>query len=115
MRVERSKQMFDLRSILKDLNVKEKPERKAVLLSVADEDIKWSYDDKTLNIATLQMTKYELYWLMWRIRVHLRSYEATDWSEMKDILTVILKRLEEEWSRCQFTDAPSAKESSPST
>jgi hypothetical protein len=106
--------MFDLKLILKDLQVKEKPERKATLLSVAQEDIKWNYEDKTVNIATLSMTKYQLYWLMWRVRVHLRSYDAMEWSEMKDVLTIILKQLEGEWERCQFMSATNVKESSPS-
>lgn len=104
--------MLDLKDLLKAV-VKEKPERKEALLAIVEEDVKWSYSDKNDYVVTVLMTKYELHWLMWRIRVHLRSYNAMEWSEMKDVLTTILKRLEGEWAQCQFTGAPSAKESSP--
>jgi hypothetical protein len=102
--------VFNLKDVLKAIEVKEKPERKDTLIAVAEEHIIWTHDDKTKIIATLPMTKYQLHWLMWRIRVHLRSYEAFEWSEMKDVLTVILKQLEEEWDKCQSTAAPNVKE-----
>lgn len=105
--------MFNLRDVLKAVEAKEKPERKDALLAIAEEDVKWSYGDKNDYVITVLMTKYELHWLMWRVRVHLRSYDAMEWSEMKDVLTTILKRLEGEWSRCQpSTVALIAKETS---
>lgn len=58
----------------------------------------WTEDDKTKVWHDLALTRYEHYWLMWRLRVHLRSYEQVEWSEMKDVLTKILTRLEKEWA-----------------
>ena len=105
---------MDLKEIFKSIGVKEKAERKDTLLAVAEENIQWTYEDKTKIAGVLPLTKYQLHWLMWRIRVHLRSYEQIEWSEMKDVLTDILKLLEGEWEKCQLsTVAPIAKETLP--
>ena len=53
----------------------------------------WTPDDHQPKY-TLQLSEYERYWLVWRLTVHLRSYRQYEWSEMKDSLTTILKRLE---------------------
>ena len=107
--------MFDLKSLLKEVGAKEKTERKEALTGIAEEAIKWSTEDKTKVICSLNLTKYQLYWLMWRIKVHLKSYEHFEWSEMKDVLQSVLVMLEGEWSKCQSSSAPSVAESSPSS
>lgn len=103
--------MFDLKSILKDIKVEEKAERKRALIGIVEENIVWSGADKLEPIIHLSLTKYQLYWLMWRVRVHLKSYEHFEWSEMKDVLEVILAKLEEEWTKCQSTVALDVEES----
>lgn len=99
--------MFDLKDILKNIGAKEKTERKAALVSIAEEEIRWTVSDKTDVLCTINLTKYQLYWLMWRIRVHLKSYENFEWSEMKDVLQSVLTMVEGEWSKCQSTSAQS--------
>jgi hypothetical protein len=41
----------------------------------------------------LALSEYERHWLECRIEVHLRSYEAVDWSEMKEVLQTVLTKL----------------------
>ena len=41
----------------------------------------------------LWLSEYQRHWLEWRLIVHLRSYEAMEWSEMKQVLTDILAQL----------------------
>lgn len=54
---------------------------------------RWSHEDK-LPSYSLPLSEYERRWLVTRIQVHLRSYEHYEWSEMKDVLQTVLKRLE---------------------
>jgi hypothetical protein len=42
---------------------------------------------------SLALSEYERYWLECRIDVHLRSYEAVEWSELKEVLQSILTKL----------------------
>ena len=42
----------------------------------------------------LVLSRYQLYWLKWRMIVHLRSYEAMEWSEMKEVLEQVIKLIE---------------------
>lgn len=104
--------MFDLKSLLKEVGAKEKTERRGALIAIAEEDIKWLPQDKTEIMCHIGLTKYQLYWLMWRVRVHLKSYEHFEWSEMKDVLQIVLTMLETEWQKCQSSSAPSVVESS---
>lgn len=53
----------------------------------------WKPEDKELR-HQLALSNYDLYWLYWRLVVHLRSYEQYEWSEMKDALNSIVQRLE---------------------
>ena len=57
-------------------------------------DHKWSAADKEPSID-LNLSRYEAYWLWWRLNVHLKTYEAMEWSEMKEVLQCLMKRLEE--------------------
>ena len=41
----------------------------------------------------LWLSEYQRHWLEWRLMVHLRSYEAMEWSEMKQVLTDIVAQL----------------------
>lgn len=41
----------------------------------------------------LALSEYERHWLECRIAVHLTSYEAVDWSEMKEVLQAVLTKL----------------------
>ena len=102
----------DFKEILKAIGAKEKPERKDALCRIAEEAINWSLEDKTETICHIGLTKYQLHWLMWRIKVHLRSYEPMEWSEMKQVLEQILVMLEKEWEKCQqpSTAAPCVEE-----
>lgn len=54
---------------------------------------RWSPEDK-LPSYSLPLSEYERRWLVTRMQVHLRSYEHYEWSEMKDVLQTVLKRLE---------------------
>ena len=54
---------------------------------------RWKPEDK-LPSHVLELSEYERSWLVTRIAVHLRSYEHYEWSEMKDVLQTVLKRLE---------------------
>lgn len=54
---------------------------------------RWLPEDK-LPSYSLPLSEYERSWLVTRIQVHLRSYEHYEWSEMKDVLQTVLKRLE---------------------
>ena len=54
---------------------------------------RWSPEDK-LPSYSLPLSEYERSWLVTRIQVHLKSYEHYEWSEMKDVLQTVLKRLE---------------------
>lgn len=56
-------------------------------------DHSWSAADKEPSI-NLPLSKYEAYWLWWRLKVHLKSYEALEWCEMKEVLQCLMKRLE---------------------
>lgn len=47
--------------------------------------------DKQISLS-LPLSRYELHWLHWRLVVHLRSYEALEWSEMKEVLQCLVKR-----------------------
>ena len=61
---------------------------------ILDRDHKWSAADKEASMS-LSLSKYEVYWLWCRLEVHLRSYEAMEWSEIKEVLQCLIKRLEE--------------------
>lgn len=39
------------------------------------------------------LTLHEAWWLEWRLRVHLRSYRAMEWTEMETIVSEIVRRL----------------------
>ena len=52
----------------------------------------WSPQDKLPSIS-MELSKYEAHWLYWRLQVHLRSYEAMEWSEMKEVLECLTKRI----------------------
>ena len=69
--------------------------RLAETFSYGDElrTARWSPEDK-LPSYSLPLSEYERSWLVTRIQVHLRSYEHYEWSEMKDVLQTVLKRLE---------------------
>lgn len=54
---------------------------------------RWKPEDK-LPSHVLELSEYERTWLITRIQVHLKSYEHYEWSEMKDVLQSVLKRLE---------------------
>lgn len=58
-----------------------------------EKPIKWTAEDKVQNL-TLILSKYEAHWLMWRLKVHLRSYEALEWSEMKEVLECLVMRIQ---------------------
>ena len=47
------------------------------------------------RIPTMQLSlsEYERFWLECRISVHLRSYEALEWSELKEVLEGVLVKL----------------------
>ena len=109
--------MLALKDILKAVAPKEKVERKQTLIAVAEEQINWNLQDKSEIMYHLPLTKYQLYWLKWRIIVHLRCYNQFEWSEMKDVLEIILKQLEGEWEKCHqpSIDAPIASPTIPQT
>lgn len=69
--------------------------RLAETFSYGDElrTARWSPEDK-LPSYSLPLSEYERSWLVTRIQVHLKSYEHYEWSEMKDVLQTVLKRLE---------------------
>jgi hypothetical protein len=52
----------------------------------------WKPEDR-LPSMTLELSRYEAYWLYWRIKVHLRSYEAMEWSEMKEVLECLITKI----------------------
>ena len=60
---------------------------------ILNRDHKWSAADKEASM-TLNLSRYEAYWLWCRLEVHLRSYEAVEWSEMKEVLQCVLKKIE---------------------
>jgi hypothetical protein len=85
--------MDELNDILNEIGKSTEPSRPRPDLAIAP---RWTEADKQKSFS-LQLSKYELYWLMWRIEVHLRSYEDTEWSEMKDVMMGLLKELKEIW------------------
>ena len=54
---------------------------------------KWSAEDKAPGYINLPLSKYEAYWLWWRLRVHLKSYYMVEWSEMKEVLECLIQRI----------------------
>jgi hypothetical protein len=52
----------------------------------------WSVEDKQPSLS-LALSKYEAYWLWWRLKVHLRTYENFEWSEMKEVLECLIQRI----------------------
>jgi hypothetical protein len=52
----------------------------------------WSPEDKQPFIQ-LSLSKYEAYWLWWRLKVHLKTYEHFEWCEMKEVLECLITRI----------------------
>lgn len=59
---------------------------------VLDNHNKWSVEDKLPSLQ-LELSRYEAHWLWWRLKVHLKSYESMEWSEMKEVLECLMKRI----------------------
>jgi len=91
--------MFDLKDILKKVKVDEKVERKATLIQAVESHPTWTLKDKTEAVCNIALTRYQLHWIRCRIRVHLRSYEALEFSEMKTVLNEVLVLMENEWEK----------------
>lgn len=60
---------------------------------ILSDDHKWSAADKEPSIE-LNLSRYEAYWLWWRLSVHLKTYEALEWSEMKGVIQCLIQKIE---------------------
>jgi len=84
---------MDLGDILDSLKSERRPlEASQGLADPLEDTITWTEADKQPCIM-LPLSKYEAHWLYWRLKVHLRSYEAMEWSEMKEVLECLVKRI----------------------
>lgn len=48
---------------------------------------------KESNVTILYLTQYEIWWLEWRLKVHLRSQRSLEWIEMEDVIQCLLTRI----------------------